>query len=157
MSVALLEPAHPGDAIYAITDGAENSSRQSVEALRRRLIASGVYLSVILVPDFALLSTEERIFSQEFGRLSVETGGWTIMANAARLASRESERSRFAHTIRRTLAVRGVQLAIDLPEPIPKWREWKLEILTDQGKPDKKAQIAYPRFLQPCAEPQHSP
>src|SRR3989442_11304005 len=48
----LLEPATPGDVIYAITDGGDNASKISPVAVEKALVSAGIRIVAFLVVDY---------------------------------------------------------------------------------------------------------
>jgi hypothetical protein len=72
----LLEPALPGDSIYAITDGGDNSSRISKNAAKQRLVQSQIRLFVFLFSD--PMTTEEERGAESVMELARDTGGFVF-------------------------------------------------------------------------------
>ncbi len=46
----------------------------------------------------------------------------------------------------------GYRIEIELPSPVDKWREWKLELTKEKQKQFKDSQLGYTRDLEPCTE-----
>lgn len=44
----------------------------------------------------------------------------------------------------------GYRIEIELPSPVDKWREWKLELTKEKQKQFKDSQLGYTRDLEPC-------
>ena len=73
----LLEPALPGDSIYAITDGGDNSSRISKTAAKQRLLQSQIRLFVFLFAE-PMPTEEERSGPESVMALARDTGGFVF-------------------------------------------------------------------------------
>jgi Mg-chelatase subunit ChlD len=73
----LLEPALPGDSIYAITDGGDNSSRVSKKAAKQRLLQSQIRLFVFLFAE-PMPTEEERSGAESVMELARDTGGFVF-------------------------------------------------------------------------------
>ncbi len=73
----LLEPALPGDSIYAITDGGDNSSRISKTAVKQRLLQSQIRLFVFLFAE-PTPTEEERSGVESVMELARDTGGFVF-------------------------------------------------------------------------------
>ncbi|MGB6247536.1 MAG: VWA domain-containing protein [Terriglobales bacterium] len=73
----LLEPALPGDAIYAITDGGENSSHASESNIKERLLESHIRLFVLLF-DERSFRVEENSPPKFVTELARDTGGFVF-------------------------------------------------------------------------------
>src|SRR2546427_8847389 len=80
----LLEPATPGDVIYAITDGGDNASKSSPVAVEKALVSAGIRLFAFLVVDYPGLRRvpEELYGPDDFLQLVQATGGSTLQLNA---------------------------------------------------------------------------
>jgi hypothetical protein len=46
--------------------------------------------------------------------------------------------------------IQPYRLEIELPEPIGKQGKWKLELVGENGKQEKRWQVTYPKTLLPC-------
>jgi hypothetical protein len=73
----LLEPALPGDSIYAITDGGDNSSRISKTAAKQRLLQSQIRLFVFLFAE-PMPTEEERSGPESVMALARDSGGFVF-------------------------------------------------------------------------------
>src|SRR5947209_6985351 len=153
----LLEPATPGNVIYAITDGGDNASKSSSGAVEKALVSAGIRLFVFLVEDYpGLRRVPEESGPLNFLQLVQATGGSTVQ-----LSARWSE-PRYPVEERDRLALRAAteglylqmaqfyRLEVELPEPVTKRREWKLEMVNERGAKMKEWQVAYQATLLPC-------
>jgi VWFA-related protein len=73
----LLEPALPGDSIYAVTDGGDNNSRISQAAAKQRLVQSQIRLFVFLFSE-PMPTEEERSGGESVMELARDTGGFVF-------------------------------------------------------------------------------
>jgi hypothetical protein len=77
-SIHELSPAQPGDAIYVITDGADNVSKTNSSQVERWLLDSGIRLFAFLLPD-PIPAQEERLNQLDLDELVRRSGG--LLAN----------------------------------------------------------------------------
>ena len=155
----LLEPATPGDVIYAITDGGDNASKSSPVAVEKALVSAGIRLFAFLVVDYPGLRRvpEELYGPDDFLQLVQATGGSTLQLNATRRSEPRypvEERDRLAlGAVTGQLYLQMAQfyrLEVELPEPVNKRRGWKLEMVNERGAKMKEWQVAYQATLLPC-------
>jgi hypothetical protein len=150
----LLDPAQPGDAIYVITDGWQfgGDIDKGMPEAERTLVASGV-----------------RLFATEFegsgatflvgGRLMqiVErTGGSRLVFKPSGERDPYSYNEKMAADLSARAATFAAQvqefyrLEIELPQPVEKLQDWKLEVVDERGRRRKDLTVTYPRRLAPC-------
>jgi hypothetical protein len=77
----LLEPAHPGDSIYAITDGGDDSSHTSETDTKNRLTRSQIRLFLFLFRE-PMPTEEERSGADSVMELARDTGGFIFGVSA---------------------------------------------------------------------------
>lgn len=154
-----LSPARPGDIVYALTDGGDNTSVHRAAEVERRLLAAGVRLFAFLLVDSPMLR----------GRTAEETQGPGVMSELCRhtggvLASFASSRSTPHSLSERDLARiivsartlypimrRSYDVKIKMPAGIDKPRDWDLEV--EEGGKKVRYNLIYPR-LSPCVAPE---
>src|SRR2546427_244006 len=155
----LLEPATPGDVIYAITDGGDNASKSSSGAVEKALVSAGIRLFGFLVSDGPGLqrTPEEESGPLNFLQLVQATGGSTLQLSGTvfsglRYPVEEKDRLALrADTERLYLQMaQFYRLEVELPEPVTKPRRWKLEMVNERGAKMKEWQVAYQATLLPC-------
>jgi Mg-chelatase subunit ChlD len=155
----LLEPATPGDVIYAISDGGDNASKSSPVAVQKALVSAGIRLFAFLVVDYPeeLRVPEKEAALIDFLQLVQATGG-----SALHLSRTQWSELRYPVEERDRLALKAAteglylqmaqfyRLEVDLPEPVTKPRRWKLEMVNERGAKMKEWQVAYQTTLLPC-------
>ena len=155
----LLEPATPGDVIYAITDGGDNASKSSPVAVEKALVSAGIRLFAFLVEDYPGLRRvpEAESVLNDFLQLVQATGGTTLGLSGTPWSDLQypaKEKDRLAlKAATEGLYLQMAQfyrLEVDLPEPVTKPRRWKLEMVNERGAKMKEWQVAYQTTLLPC-------
>ncbi len=175
-AVEMLGAPRLGDAIYLVSDGGENASKLKESREYARLLSSGVRLfaffpiglgSRLYVPEFGQLRSH--LFVPELyeglwnlGQVTKESGGDSVTcmsggppdppdswphsmpvysgAHAAIQAARMmDEEVTFFY-----------RLEVELPKPLDKPREWRLEATKLIGEKNVHLRVNYPRKLQPC-------
>ncbi len=152
--------AAPGDAIYAITDGDDNSSRVSRETVEHQLQVAGVRLYLFLLPEVfngGLVYAP----SQEARGLAESTGGAVLRVPSNVLATLSiGHTTDFALTAEQQRAVAAASSSmyrlmsspylvdVNVPATLKKPQGWKL-ILTD-AKVRQNVYVYFPRQLVPC-------
>jgi len=172
-AVQILQPAMPGDVIYAITDGVDNHSRTRPTEIERRLIASGVrlfinvpFISVPAISPFQagpvplladrVRTPEELNAAHEISKLTEATGGAVFYVPPSILLQKPSPDEKYLAQLSAAVAPlyeqmkNYYQLEIDLPVEVDKARPWKLELVKTPDKKRKGLHLAYPRKLLPC-------
>jgi hypothetical protein len=150
----LLQPARPGDAIYAITDAGDNSSHASQTDTRRLLLLAGIRL-------FLFMFAEPNPFDQEQVdsalKLAHETGGFVFGVTGQRgfhwfdfnYDQSESTHDRIKlYTRELNIQVNGFYaLQLDTPPLTKKSSKVSLQIVDDIGKVRKDVASTYQRAL----------
>lgn len=151
----LLEPARPGDTIYAITDGGDNSSHISETDTKKRLVESQIRLFVFLLAE-PILTEEERSGAESLIKLARDTGGFVFgVASRPGAASTPAydynEQTR--ENIRLCTQALNIQVngfyTLQLVVPVQPGKGGKvsLEIVDGSGKVRKDVALTYPRAL----------
>jgi len=159
-----LNPTRPGDAIYVITDGGENDSRETKARIERALRATGVRLFAFLVAG-AARREEEKFGPGDLLELTRESGGFLLSTSADPFSP-----DRFLHRNARfkydDTVVEGVRsytrlvraeitsfyvLTLQPPEPSSKTASWKLEVVDAGGRSRKGMAAVYPYQLPDCS------
>jgi hypothetical protein len=161
VGLGLLHDPTSADAVYLITDGGEDASRASSTDVRRRLAASGsrVFVSLMVSSaDKRNPTPEELNGPEEMSKIAHATGG-AIFGPIAQgnlgpvlLATDSNQNltiSSGLHNFYKTM-LGGYRIEIELPSPVDKWREWKLELTKEKQKQFKHSQLGYTRDLEPC-------
>lgn len=155
----LLEPTRPGDAIYVITDGGDNSSHISEAGTRKLLLLSRIRL-------FVFLFAEQSPFGSgpyDVMQLARDTGGFVFgVAGRASVAlslpsrdlvyeddDRTRERIRL-YTEALNIQVNGFYtLQLETPLQPSKLRKVLIEIVDARGQPRKDVAFTYSTLLPP--------
>jgi hypothetical protein len=155
----LLGPARPGDAIYAITDGGDNSSHTSESQTKELLLLSGIRLFVFLFAE-PVLTVEERSGVDSVIDLARDSGGFVFGTSARQrgtgFASWDvtydfSERTREkikTYTQALNIQVNGFYtLRVATPVQPGKVGKISLEIVDAAGKTRKDVGFTYTRAV----------
>jgi hypothetical protein len=167
-ALQLFGSPHVGDAIYLMTDGGENSSHSTESEVETAAANSGVRLYAVFMP--VPLESRSRTRAESEGpeviaHLTARTGGQFVTVPVQPPASGWIGRgsldiSKFPQSDRDALiwASHGFAQAIDqfyrlqlqLPTPLDKPRDLKLEIVDGSGTREKSLHVIYPQQLVPC-------
>ena len=167
-AVQILQPAMPGDVIYAITDGEDNYSRTRPTEIEHRLIASGVRMFINIPFIFVKASDpflvnlnptpEEFNAPREISKLTEAIGGAVFYGPPSILLQKPSPDEKYLAQLSAAVAPlyeqmkNYYQLDIDLPVEVDKARASKLELVKTPDKKRKGLRLVYPRKLLPCRE-----
>lgn len=157
-SIAMFGTPHPGDAMYAITDGVDNRSRHKPESVEQALLSTGVRLFAFLPPpELRRNPTPEELSGMgSLLKLVRTTGATAIQAPA--YPDFDWKRYSLSQNSTLGLALSAVyrqmlefyRLDVALPRVIDKPHGWKLE-LVDAHRGDKRnLHVVYQRMLVPC-------
>jgi hypothetical protein len=158
---------HPrlGDAIYVITDGGDNASKNSLNHVVQTLRESGIRLSglVYQAPSALRRSEEEVIGPPNVDRVVRETGG-TILTQLTRTVGSmqiSGEATLVDKSGKPTLLASYLgsqyrqltsfyRISFNLPEALHKPQGWKLELAGLEKSQRGKFSLAYPQMLAAC-------
>jgi|SRR5271165_1376623 len=159
----LLTPPHPGDAIYVITDGGDNSSAERRKQLSRALGESGVRLFGFLLNGSSHESEEELVGVPELDALVREAGGLVTTTSPFKsgpgwVSSYDFSQDSIA---RERLFTRAVQAAIadfyviGIQPGQADLKHLRVNVVNPEGKLRKDVTISYPRESAPriCGSP----
>jgi hypothetical protein len=160
-----LDPPQPGDAIFAVTDGGENSSKARFGQVANPLRASGVRLYTFLLPETVPLEGRENLLEmvRESGGFEVELYPSPIPVGAPpavdlraeMLARKVAYDDRVKSVVRASAYAFNQQirsfylLTLSLPDKLAKPRDWNLELVDQRGRNGKDAILTYPGHLMP--------
>lgn len=157
-SLTLFDPPRLGDVIYVITDGGDNHSRNKPAAVERALRDAGVRLFAFLFDNGRTLTPEELAGLQGLVDVVRATGGDIVSVVSRGNSSHEvymlskEERSALGAFLR--VAYREMsefyRLDVELPRPVDKPREWKLDLVAPLGSKKQDFRFLYQRKLLPC-------
>ena len=162
-AASLFGSPQPGDAIYVITDGGDNSSRHHFREAKQVLIKKGIRLfCALVIPTSGPRTSEEELGSGDVWDLVQDTGGFGVLARGHSIsllgnagypfqkspkgAEVESDMSHVYARIQQfyLLQARPTKAAT-------KAQSLKVSVIDDQGKPRKDLIITYPAKFLPCS------
>lgn len=157
----LLGTSRPGDAIYAITDGGDNSSHISGTAMRRLLLESGIRLFLFLFAE-PLPFEEMRSGAESIKEIARASGGFVFGVSGhssgvdflpswdAYDYSERTQQTIKLYTRALNIQVNGFYtLRFDSPVVAAKARKVSLDIVDATGKPRKDVAFTYSTLLLP--------
>jgi hypothetical protein len=156
----MLGSARPGDAIYVITDGGDNSSRLLATNIRKLLLQSGIRLFVFLFAE-QRWPGETQSGTDSLMEIARATGGFVFGISARRSGVDFLPSWSFAfdaneHTLEKikiytralNIQVNGFYtLSFDSPVPLGKARKVSLDLVDHSGKPRKELAFTYSSIL----------
>jgi len=155
----LLGPSSPGDVIYAITDGGDNKSRNSVREVQRALETAGVRVFALALThmDSQHANTPEEEYGKSILQQVVDdTGGMQLepieITPVQFLRLGEGEKHRIAKALKLLYQemLRPYEVEIELPQTTEKPSMWRLTLSDKKRREVRGLQVAYPRELMPC-------
>lgn len=158
VAAKLLEPALPGDSIYAITDGGDNSSRISETAAKQQLLQSQIRLFVFLFSEPTPIE-EERLGRESVMELARDTGGFVFGVSGRRSSpwtpfgfdydyNENAQEGIKLQTRALNIQVNGFYtLQLDTHPSARKSSKVSLEIVDGNGKVRKNLEWTYRRAL----------
>jgi Mg-chelatase subunit ChlD len=149
-AIGVFTPSRVADAIYLISDAGDNYSKDTMDKVRTRLLVSGVRLHLIYIHENAIVSpysSEDR--PDTFSTLALESGGWVLDVPAS--LDRENARIRetIAAAVHAMVSDPLIEVQLELPHELTKWRYWDLRVLDEHGRKRKKLMLLYPHLLVP--------
>jgi Mg-chelatase subunit ChlD len=153
----LLEPPLPGDSIYAITDGGDNSSRIAEAATRQKLLQSQIRLFIFLFSE-SVPTQEERLGEDSIVELARDTGGFVFGVSGQRNSpwtfdysygsNQKAEEGIKLQTQALNIQVNGFYtVQLDTPPPMSKSSKVSLEVVDGDGRVRKSLAWTYQRIL----------
>jgi von Willebrand factor type A domain len=151
-----LEPVRQGDAIYVVTDGGENASRDKSSMVERILEDSGLRLFVFILTGPHLFPPEEGLGPRELLDLTRNTGGSfvSVHPNALNTITYNDQVASGVRTYTQVIEAEISNyyvLIVQLPNGLNKPEPWKIEVVDTQGHTRKNVTVTYPHKLAICA------
>lgn len=155
-------PPSVGDAIYLISDGADNRSTPHKAAALEALAGSGIRLfaAVFTAPIGIRSRTIEELDGPGVMKEAVRTTGGSLLFDpdlsqgypSLDLVGKNAKSTQFAEDLNRQvgLLLNYYRVEITLPEPIRKSHIWRLSIDYNEQSKSGKLLLIYPRLLMPC-------
>jgi len=159
-AVQLLDHPSSADAVYVLTDGADNASHRSVKDLDQRLAVSSVRLFAVLVHaqlGYRGRTPEELNGPDEFAEIAQKSGGEILTAaqwsgQSVALSANAESKTKSEETLQRLYQaiVQDSLMEVELPAPISKSERWELKLSSAARHQWKNARITYPDTLVSC-------
>lgn len=144
-SATLLQPSMPGDAVYVISDGFDNSSHAILSEVNREFLTRRIRLFAFKLADSLPIGwkAEDDSLLQELART---TGGSVVEFDGG------EQRDRLIKALASEFdeIVHFYDLEVELPNRLNKEHRWDLQVLDDNGKRRNDVQVFYPQKLLPC-------
>ncbi len=142
-TIPLLTPLQPGDAIFIVSDGGDDSGDVSKKTVQDELIKSGIRVFVFLVEHLRKTDAERQ------GELSLPdlarmTGGSSIQAQPGSPWFKDTTAIQTALNAIKAQVQNPYWLELQLQSASPKLARLKITTTT------KGLQLAYPRYIEPC-------
>jgi hypothetical protein len=152
-----------GDVIYAVTYARDNKSQIQPETVEEDLLRGGVRLFSAVIqnvlgrraPAPMELEGPDRLYfmvEATGGNVLTPLYGATTRSNLNIKAKTRGEAVELA--VHRLYDQMGMfyRLDLKLPETVDKPTEWKLEVIDENGAPERRVEIHYPHRLMPCTK-----
>jgi len=166
-SLRMLQPFHPGDAVYAITDGGDNASHVSADKTKAALRESGVRLFAFLFAEL-IPTGEELLGTDSLVEMASDSGGFVFgvsgrraMGGAYLLPTWDAEYDYDARTrekIKLYTQALNIQVngfyTVALAAPVQSGKAGKvsLEIVDAAGKTRKDVGYTFQRVISPAGK-----
>jgi hypothetical protein len=141
-------PNNPGDAIYVITDGGDNSSKERLSQVEGAL--RGVRLFTFLL-NGPIKTEEEKSGVEDLYEQTRKSGGFLVSISPGvggyDLGDRTIASIRASTRMLQQQMASFYVLGIETPDNIQKATHLKVEVVDEQGRSRKGLTVAYPRSL----------
>jgi hypothetical protein len=154
-----------GDVIYAVTDAKDNESQAQVKRVEQDLLGTAVRLFSVVITygDEMEGRVLEEIGARNRFLSMVEATGGNVLALPYGPASdpiplayikAKTMGDRIDLALHRLYEQMGefYRLDLRLPVTVDKPTEWKLEVIDEHGRPNRRVEVHYPHQLMPCAK-----
>ncbi len=147
----------PGDAIYVVTDGGDNASKEKMGKIERSLQSSGVRLFAFLLNG--PMTPEESSTIHDLYDLTRRSGGFLVSVSRQPFSGSYDFGDRMVASIQASAQMLLAQigsyyfLGLQSPHDNSTLEGWKVDIVDEQGRKRKDVAMAYPQKLAPtgCA------
>jgi hypothetical protein len=146
---AQLQPGEPGDAIYLITDGGDNSSKVSRSKLEDALRSSGVRLFAMIVSSGDFLTSEEQRGPEDLLEVIRGSGGFAEIAGST-YDNRMKEQLKLRIRQPCSEISEFYSITLQLPETSDKPERLEIKVTESSGRKRKDLLVAYPHKISPC-------
>ena len=153
--------AEPGDAIYVITDGGDNASKEKMDKIERSLQISGIRLFAFLLNG--PMTSEESSTIHDLYELTRRSGGFLVSVSRQPFSGSYDFGDRMVASIQASAQMLLAQigsyyfLGLQSPHDSSTLEGWKLDLVDAQGRRRKDVAMTYPQKLAPaaCAQSAH--
>lgn len=149
----MFENPHPGDVVYAITDGLDNGSKSATGRVRQYLEQRNIrlFVSVIHNPSFGVpRGTGAADGAELVINTAKETGGYHVVFETDGPSKAFSKAKDAVRQLYKLMAS-FYALEIELPKEPDKPRELKLMIVDVNGSKEKGVTVLHSQNVFPCA------
>lgn len=155
----LLGDSRVGDVIFLITDGGENHSKEDSKQTLVALLAKGIRLFAVEIPDPLLIraltaSPREGDPVERMTYVTEETGGFAIFPPAedldAAFSGKMPTEVRKSLDLQYHLILNFYRLDVMLKEPPERQLKWKLSLADTKSYVRKNYDLRYPKSFLPC-------
>ncbi len=143
-TVSLLNPPHPGDAIFIVSDGGNDAGEACEKTVQDELIKSGIRVFVFLV-EHVRKTEAERQGELSLPDLARVTGGSSIQPQPGSPWFRDMAAMQVTLKAIRAQVQNPYWLDLQLQSAQPKPARLKITSTT------KGLQLAYPHYIEPCS------
>jgi Mg-chelatase subunit ChlD len=160
-AVGMFGEPQPGDAIFLISDGADNRSQAHRHDVKKLLLERGVRLFSFVPFDLVFPAEESKIGPAPLADLSYEAGGRSFSLerrssvsrwdDSEQALAREYEMGKYMYV----LAASSYYLTVDVKRAIQKPATLKLKIVDSDGEAMHDVKFLYPQELMPCPVSDH--
>jgi hypothetical protein len=157
-SADLLGSSRIGDVIFVITNGSDNSSKGDSTQATRALLAKGIRLFAIEIPDSSFIrareSGREGDQVERMRAVTDETGGFAITpflgTSDISIKRGMSSQLRNSLNLQYHLILNFYRIDVTLSQPLRKQLKWKLSLTGVENSARKNYELNYPKSLLPC-------
>jgi Mg-chelatase subunit ChlD len=149
-SATLLGPNLPGDAVYLISDGADNASHVRLRDVKAEFLARGIRIFAARLPGSRYFPTEEERAGPVLLEDLTNTTGGAIVEFDGSPSARDREHLRGVLDHEYDQMAHFYELEVEFQSGLKQERRLGLEIVDEHGKKRKDIQMFYPQKLLPC-------
>jgi hypothetical protein len=153
---AMFDGPQAGDAIFVISDGSDNTSKENTGRVEKRLIANGVRLLAIVMREpespmnYSGPTQEDFQGLQALGNLAVNSGGRAVWVEPKSILKDPKAKLGLDWTITDLANSPGWIVGTCYSDTFTKWSSVKLVILDATGNRRKDVVVSYPHLWPPC-------
>lgn len=155
-ALRLLKDPMPGDSIYAVSDGGDNSSHFHVEEVQQALLASGVRFFAFYMTDSTFRPKEQLTGPPLLHALADNSGGAVLdlpdTSGSILYDLSPKGRVQLFSQLAYVYDLMGhfYLLDVTLPAVVDKRRRWEWSVVDERGHARKDLDLMYPAEVVPC-------